>query len=69
MGLEDAVESAWREKFAQVAQAAVDQPALVAAFDHCAARATLPSPVDACLRTGHALTAIDRNLSCITGTQ
>ncbi|MNE90025.1 hypothetical protein D3C80_1874990 [compost metagenome] len=69
VGLENAVETAWRKTFGQVGQTAVDQPALIATLDQRAARQTAPACIVASPRTGDTFAAIDRNLPRITGTQ
>ncbi|MNL35352.1 hypothetical protein D3C87_1573820 [compost metagenome] len=69
VGLENAVEAARREAFAQVGQAAVDQPALIAALDQRTAGSTLQTLILTRPIASHALAAVDRDLPGITGAQ
>lgn len=67
--LQNPVEAAWREAFAEVGQAAVDQPALLAALDQRAARAAAQAGIAARQSARRALAAIHRNLPRVTGAQ
>ncbi|MNN43810.1 hypothetical protein D3C81_1580670 [compost metagenome] len=69
MGLENAVETARREPFAQVRQAAVDQPALIATLDQRAAGSTLQARIETGRCASHTFAAVDRDLSGVAGAQ
>ncbi len=67
--LQNPAQATRRKTLGEVGQAAVDQPALVGAFDQRAARQAAQIMVGTRGSTRHALTAIDRHLSGITGAQ
>src|SRR5688500_13450203 len=69
MSLQNAAQAARRESLGEVGQAAVDQPALIAAFDQRAARQPPKTLIDQCQLTGRALAAVNRHLPGVTGAQ